>query len=142
MCLKESCFLDCWKVSSVVPVFKNAGKRSTSKNYRPVGLLSVVSKIYENLRINLRINKLADYLEKYDLFGDFQYGFSSFRSTAYLQTIVSTRIARAFDMSGATQTVALTYPRLSTGFDMLVLFKNSNLMEIRPGICAYFVVSQ
>ena len=22
-CLKESCFSDCWKVSSVVPVFKN-----------------------------------------------------------------------------------------------------------------------
>ena len=26
MCLKESCFPDCWKVSLVVPVFKNIGK--------------------------------------------------------------------------------------------------------------------
>ena len=42
-CLKESCFLDCWKVSSVVPLFKNVGERSTAKNYRPVSLLSVVS---------------------------------------------------------------------------------------------------
>ena len=25
-CLKESCLPDCWKVSSVVPVFKNVGK--------------------------------------------------------------------------------------------------------------------
>ena len=25
-CLMESCFPDCWKVSSVVPVFKNVGK--------------------------------------------------------------------------------------------------------------------
>ena len=24
-CLKESCFPDCWNVSSVVPVFKNVG---------------------------------------------------------------------------------------------------------------------
>ena len=24
-CLKGSCFPDCWKVSSVVPVFKNVG---------------------------------------------------------------------------------------------------------------------
>ena len=31
MCLKESCFPDCWKVSSVVPVFKNVGERSTAK---------------------------------------------------------------------------------------------------------------
>ena len=43
MCLGESCFPDCWKVSSVVPVFTNIGQKSTAKNYRPVSLLSVVS---------------------------------------------------------------------------------------------------
>ena len=32
-CLKESCFPDCWKVSSVVPLFKNVAERSTTKNY-------------------------------------------------------------------------------------------------------------
>ena len=26
VCLKESCFPDCWKVSLVVPVLKNVGK--------------------------------------------------------------------------------------------------------------------
>ena len=36
MCLKESCFPDCWKVFSVVPVFKNIGENSTAKNYLPV----------------------------------------------------------------------------------------------------------
>ena len=50
-CLKESCFPDCWKVSSVVPVFKNVGERSTAKNYRPVSLVSVVSKVFEKLYI-------------------------------------------------------------------------------------------
>ena len=30
-CLKESGFPDCWKVSSVVFVFKNVGERSTAK---------------------------------------------------------------------------------------------------------------
>ena len=44
-CLKESCFPDCWKVSSVVPGFKNVGERSTAQNYRPVSLLSVVSSL-------------------------------------------------------------------------------------------------
>ena len=48
-CLKESCFPECWKVSAVAPVFKNVGERSTAKNYRPVSLLSVVSKVLENL---------------------------------------------------------------------------------------------
>ena len=45
--LKESCCPDCWKVSSVVPVFKNVGERSTAKNYYLVSLLSVVSKIFQ-----------------------------------------------------------------------------------------------
>ena len=30
-CLKESCFPDFWKVSSVAPVFKNVGESSTAK---------------------------------------------------------------------------------------------------------------
>ena len=41
------------------------------------------------------------------LFSDFQYGFRSSRSTADLLTVVSDRIARAFNRSGATRAVAL-----------------------------------
>ena len=44
-CLKESCFPDCWKFSSVVPVFKSVGERSTAKSYCPVSPLSLVSKV-------------------------------------------------------------------------------------------------
>ena len=109
-CLKESCFPDCWKVSSVVPVFKNVGERSTAKNYRPVSFLSVVSKVFEKL-VN---NRIVDHLEKCGLFSDFQYGFRSCRSTADLLTVVSDRIARAFNRSGATRAVALD---ISKAFD-------------------------
>ena len=45
MCLKESCFPNCWKVSLVVPVFKNVWERSSAKNYHPLCLLYVVSKV-------------------------------------------------------------------------------------------------
>ena len=77
MCLKESCFPDSWKVSSVVPVFTNLGQRSTAKSYRQVSLLSVVIKFFEKL-VN---NRIADHLDKCDLFSDFQYGFGSSQST-------------------------------------------------------------
>ena len=30
----------------MVPVFKNVGERSATKSYRPVSLLSVVSKVF------------------------------------------------------------------------------------------------
>ena len=69
-CLKESCFPDCWKVSSVVPVFENVGERSTAKNCHPVSLLSVVSKVFEKI-VN---NRIVDHQEKCGPFSDFQYG--------------------------------------------------------------------
>ena len=50
MCLKESYFPGWWKVSSVVPVFKNVGEKSTAKNYHPVRLLPVVSKVFETYK--------------------------------------------------------------------------------------------
>ena len=51
-------------------------------------------------------NRIVDHLEKYGLFSVFQYGFRSSQSTANLLTVVSERIARAFNKSGATQAVA------------------------------------
>ena len=109
MCLKESCFPYCWKLSSVVPVFKNVGERS-AKNYRPVSLLFVGSKVLEKL-VN---NTIVDHLENCGLFSDFQYVFRSYRSTAYLLTVVSDRVAWAFNKSGAARAVALD---ISKAFD-------------------------
>ena len=72
-CLKESCFPDCWKVSSVIPVFKNVGESSTANNYCPVSLLPVVSKVFEKPAND----RIIDHLEKCGLFSDFQYNFRS-----------------------------------------------------------------
>ena len=98
MYLKEFCFPDCWKASSLAPVFKNVGEKSNAKNYHSVSLLSVVSKVFEKF-VN---NRILNQLEKCDLFSDFQYGFRSSWSTADLLTVVSERVARAFNRSGAT----------------------------------------
>ena len=55
----------------MVPVVKNVGERSTAKNYCPVSLLSVVSKVGKTYDI------IVDHVEKCDPFSDFQYGFRS-----------------------------------------------------------------
>ena len=108
-CLEESCFSDCLKVSSVVPVFKNVEERSTTKNYYLVSLLSVVSRVFEKF-VNKRI---VDHLEKCGLFSDSQYSFRSSGSTENLLTVVSDRTARAFNRPGATRAVALGISKAS-----------------------------
>ena len=87
----------------MAPVFKNVGERPTPKNYRATSLLSVVSKVFEEL-VN---NRISDHLEKCGFFSDFQYGFRSSGTTADHLTVVPDRIARAFNSSGATRAVAL-----------------------------------
>ena len=94
----------------VVPVFKNVMERSTAKRYCPFSVLSVVNKIFETL-VN---NRIVDHLDKCGRYSDFQYGIRSSRSTADLMTVVSDRVAGAFNMSGAARAVALD---ISKAFD-------------------------
>ena len=85
-------------------------ERSTAENHHPAILLSVVSEVFEKL-VN---NRIVDHLEKCGLFSDFHYGFRSSLSTADLQTVVSDRIARAFNRSGAARAVVFD---ISKAFD-------------------------
>ena len=48
----------------MVSVFKNLEERFTAKNYHPITLHSLVSKVFEKL-VN---NSLVDHLEKYIFF--------------------------------------------------------------------------
>ena len=121
----------------MVPVFKNVGERSTAKNYRPVSLLSVVSKVFEKL-VN---NRIADHLEKCGLFSDFQYGFRSSRSTADLLTVVSDRIARSFNRSGATRAIALDISKTFNRVWHAGLLHKLKSWNFRSDICPYFFLS-
>ena len=88
MCFKESYFPDCRKVSSVVPVFNDVVR----------GLWLKTPKL---------INGLVDNLEECSLLSAFQDGLRFSRFLADLLTVVSDRIAWAFDRSEATRAVAL-----------------------------------
>ena len=87
-CLKEFYFPDCWKILSVIPVFKNIGERFVARICSPFSLLWLIKSL-KNIN-----NKIVDHLEKCGLFSEFQYGFRSSRSTADLLAVVSDRIAR------------------------------------------------
>ena len=72
-CLKESCFPNCLKVLSVVPVFRNVGERSTAKNYCPVSLLSLFPLSFSKAFEKVVNNRIVDHVEKWGHFSDFQF---------------------------------------------------------------------
>ena len=58
-CLNHGKFPEEWKKANVVPVFKKGDKEGV-KNYRPVSLLPICSKIFERIIYNNTYNYLID----------------------------------------------------------------------------------
>ena len=109
-CVLESCFPSCWKLASVIPAYKNSGERSDPRNYRPISLLSVISKVFECLICS----PLVRHLDFHNLFSDSQYGFRAGRSTADVLTVISDRVYRALNICGEGRAIALD---ISKAFD-------------------------
>lgn len=68
--LETGCFPDKLKVAKVIPIFKS-GSRSDVSNYRPISLLSVISKVLEKI---VRV-RLLGFLEANKLLSEAQFGF-------------------------------------------------------------------
>ena len=83
-------------------------------------------------------------LTKCSLISDFQYGFRSSRSVADLLTVISDRIGRAFNRSGATRAVALDILDISKAFDrvchrgLLPKFKSYGISGLIFGLVSSF----
>ena len=74
--IQSGCFPVLWKVSNIVPIPKT-GDKSNPSNYRPISLLSILSKILEKHVARLLTSQIKDK----SLISDSQWGFLSGRST-------------------------------------------------------------
>ena len=81
------------KLAKVVPIFKNSGSAEVMKNYRPVSLLPVLSKVLERIVYN----RLFKYLVKNKLLHPSQYGFQVNLGTELAILELQDRIADIFE---------------------------------------------
>ena len=76
--IEQGCFPESLKLSKVIPMFKSGAKCDLS-NYRPISLLSVISKMFEKL-ISIRV---MSFIEKHSILSPTQYGFRPESSTEF-----------------------------------------------------------
>ena len=70
-----------WKLARVIPVHKR-GSKSQTRNFRPVSLLPILSKVFESI-VN---TQLVNYLDHHRLLSENQYGFRKRLGTSDLLT--------------------------------------------------------
>ena len=80
------------KIARVVPLFK-AGDKSLFVNYRPISILPSFSKILEKIVYS----RLMNYLNKYKILSDNQFGFRKNHSTELALTLLYDKISSAID---------------------------------------------
>ena len=120
----------------MVPVFENVGERSRAKNYRLVSSLSVVSKVLERLANN----RIADDLEKCDRFSDSRMVLGLLDQLQIFSQLYLIELLGLLTGLGLLELWHLIYPRLLTGFGMLVFFTNLSLMKFQVRYLALFLL--
>ena len=110
MSFKQSTFPNAWKSAFVVPIFK-AGEPTEVKNYRPISILPVVSKITEKVvaeQLTTFLNSGQDSLHP------MQFGFRKNHSTEMATCYLFEKIKTNIDSGSAVGAVFLD---LSKAFD-------------------------
>ena len=85
-------FPDNLKIAKIIPIFKNDSKLSCN-NYRPISLLSNISKIFEKLMYT----RVYNFLDNFKCLYELQFGFRSNTSTNHALISITETIREAID---------------------------------------------
>lgn len=99
-----------WKTALIIPIGKNGKEKHRPTNYRPISLLSTVSKLTE--KVILRI--LTQTLRKSELHDPFQFGFKTKHNSTHQLTRIITDTIKAFNKN---QTTAMLLLDIEKAFD-------------------------
>ncbi|GBM61262.1 putative RNA-directed DNA polymerase from transposon BS [Araneus ventricosus] len=107
--LKTNTFPHAWKLTKIVPVFKK-GNAEECKNYRPIAILSPLSKIFEIIMHKKIANQVKNVISSA------QHGFMTKRSTSTNLLCLTDKIISAFEDNCQ---LDLIYTDFSKAFDSI-----------------------
>ena len=133
MSLGQGVVPDAMKLAKVIPIYKAKSKESLN-NYRPISLLSNISKILEMVMHK----RLCSFMNKHHLLCESQYGFRSNHSTVDAITEFVTKILPSLDKR---EICLSAYIDLSKAFDTInhdVMLQKLHYYGIRGNALAWF----
>lgn len=126
LCFRTGVFPYVLKRSIVTPVYKS-GDRDDANSYRPIAVLSSISKIIEKL-INSRI---ISYLNKYNILSSSQYGFRKGMSTQDAIMELTSTITKEVDKGNKCLTAFLDLKKAFDTVSIPILIRRLNCAGFR-----------
>ena len=126
LCFSAGFFPDSLKVSTVTPIFKS-GDKNCPGNYRPISVLSSLSKIIEKC-IYMRI---ADFLTFNNILGENQYGFRNKHSTEHALLNFVDLVSGELEKGNHVIGVFLDIKKAFDSVNFSILFKKMSKYGIR-----------
>ena len=99
-----------WKLAHVFLIPKK-GEKSDPSNYRPIAIISLISKTMETIITK----QLLAFLETNNLLSDLQYGFQQARSTGYLLAYAVHAWSSALESYGESRVISLDISKVFDG---------------------------
>lgn len=132
--LEQGSVPDKLKFSKTVPVYKRAGAKSDMSNYRPISLVSSISKVLEKIIFK----RVVFFLSNSGFFYHYQFGFLQGRSTAQALILLTDYIARAFNDNEIVIGVFLDTQKAFDCVDHDILFRKLYNAGIRGTALQWF----
>lgn len=126
LCFEQGIFPPALKIAVITPIHKN-GKTDDPTNYRPISVLTSISKIIEKI-LNSR---LINYLNRYNLLSNTQFGFRSGRSTEDAVITLSSKIIAQVDNNQKCLAVFLDLKKAFDTVEISTLLKRLDDLGIR-----------
>lgn len=126
LCFQSGTFPSPLKKSLVTPVYKS-GRRDDVNNYRPISVLTVISKIVEKI-INTR---LINYLNKLNILSNSQYGFRQKKSTEDAVLALTSLITEQLDQRKKCLTIFLDLKKAFDTVSIPILIQKLEHIGIR-----------
>lgn len=126
-------FPEIWKTAIVIPIHKS-GPKNDPKNYRPISLLVIFSKLLEGL-VN---DRLMNFLESHELLSNQQFGFRKNRSTEKAVSLLTDTIVSHLDSGRPCTGVFLDFSRAFDTVSISILVRRLEQMGVRGTALRWF----
>ena len=126
-------FPNAMKIAKIVPIFKS-GDKTDVKNYRPISLLPVFSKLFEKLMLN----RLQAFFTNHNVLNPHQHGFRQHYSTNTAMTDMLDFITKSIDNKLKVLALYLDGSEVFDSLNHSILLSKLEHYEVRGTVLSWF----